>query len=351
MSTRAAVAAVLALLLLSGCLPSEQKAGPTVQHQTAAATGSATAQARGTAPAVATAGPAVSRVPTSSSIGGRIAFYSTQEPKGVRIEDAEGRGTTDRLTPIWSADPAWSPDGQRIAFTSGNNSEGYNIFVVDADGTDMRQLTEHGGVWDHPVWSPDGTRIAFHAQCYDVSFADHRIGIVGADGSGLITVKPYWDGGKGECCPLCTPAWSPDGERIAFGGYCRDHDEPGGEYPAEHNGIFLMSLDGSNVTQLIQISGGGSDMDLAWSPDGKRIAFSAVMTEMGGQQIYVMEADGTDLEQLTTDGGYYPCWSPDGRYIAFTSGHVASPQLYVISTDGSGVRRHIGAGSDPDWSR
>lgn len=317
MNRRILITAILALWLLTACSPSDQKANPTTQYQT-------------------------------SVVNGRIAFYSRAH-EGICIMNADGTSVTDRLTSIWSADPAWSPDGQQIAFTSGNNSEGYNIFVINADGTNMRQLTQHGGVWDHPVWSPDGTRVAFHAQSYDLgTIPSHRIGIVGVDGSDLTLVKPYW--GEGKCYPLDTPAWSPDGKQIAFGGYCRDRDAHGGEFGEEHMGIFTMSPDGSSVTQLIRFSGGLSNMDLDWSPDGKRIAFSAVIAEMGGQQIYVMDADGTGLVQLTTNGGRYPSWSPDGKQIVYESGDVSSPALYVISTDGSGTRRSVGAGSDPDWS-
>ncbi len=260
--------------------------------------------------------------------------------------NADGTGVTQRLTQIWSADPAWSPDGRRIAFTSGDNSVGYNIFVIDADGANMSQLTQHGGVWELPAWSPDGTQIAFHAQGYDLgTIPTHRIGIVGADGSGLTLVEPDW--AERRCYPLFTPAWSPDGKRIAFGGYCRDRDESGDEFGAEHPGIFTTSLDGSGVTQLVEISGGLSNMDLDWSPDGRRIAFSAYIPEMGGQQIYLVNADGTGLAQLTAHGGYDPSWSPDGSQIVYG----ADGTLYVISADGSASARSIGAGSDPDWSR
>lgn len=349
MNRRILITATLALLLLTACSPSDQKANPTAQYQTAVAIiATTTAQTRGIPPSIAIQTPGLSRTATSGSVeGGRIAFYSRAR-EGICIMNADGTGVTDRLTPIWSADPAWSPDGQQIAFTSGNNNEGYNVFVINVNGTNMRQLTQHGGVWELPVWSPDGTRIAFHAKSYDLgTIPSHRIGIVGVDGSDLTLVEPDW--GEGECFPLDTPAWSPDGEQIAFGGYCRDRDEHGGRFGEEHMGIFIMSLDGSSVTQLIRLSA-VSNMDLDWSPDGKRIAFSAYIAEMGGQQIYVVNADGTDLAQLTTNGGYYPSWSPDGKQIVYQTGHLSSPALYVINTDSRDTGHWVGAGSNPDWS-
>lgn len=197
-------------------------------------------------------------------------------------------------------DPAWSPDGTRIAFASTRDGEPA-IYLANADGSAARRLTS--GSW--PAWSPDGRRIAFHREG-DFAWGDGQILIIETDGSNETTLS------RGEF-----PAWSPDGARIAF---------------ADGEGIAVMNADGSGISRLL----GGDFLPVtpsipngigkpAWSPDGRWIAFEHVGdSDMTPAQIYVMNSDGSLPRRLTpTRGIQYaesdPAWSPAGSRIAFWS--------------------------------
>ena len=131
-----------------------------------------------------------------------------------------------------------------------------------------------------------------------------------------------------------TPAWSPDGQKIAFAsGGC----SPPQPTPAPCFDTYVMNADGSGLRMLAHNTGYGPP---AWSPDGKKIAF--VSHRDGNQEIYVMNADGSGQRRLThnTAGDYGPAWSPDGQKIAFVSqrdGHT-NHEIYLMNADGSAQR-------------
>ena len=208
------------------------------------------------------------------------------------------------------ADPAWSPDGKRIAFASERDGN-REIYVMNADGTNPVRLTNVAAYDSGPAWSPDGERIAF------VSARDGnaQIYVMDADGGNpaRLTRNDAND---------TNPAWSPDGSRIAF-----QSDREGASR------IWLMDTDGSHVNPLTSSFEG--DREPAWSPDGGRIAFARDIVPRG-REIFIVNADGSGLRQVTHVGvAYDPAWSPDGRKIA-----VAVPSFYydtnivVISADG-----------------
>ena len=242
--------------------------------------------------------------PAWSPDGTRIVFTSQSE-QGIFVMELKG-GAPRRLTRFGGSDPAWSPDGERILFTRHFESS-HQIFTIGADGVDQRQLTYDGGA--DPVWSPDGDHIAFtlHGDLY----------VMNADGSDQARLTS--EGGD-------DPAWSPDGARIAFTRYT------GGSHQA-----FTVGVDGTGERQLTRT--GGSDP--AWSPDGSVIAYTA------GGNIYVSNPDGTGGRQLTGRGGREPRWSPDGSRIVF----VSDRNLHVIHADGTN-RRQIteDGGWNPAWS-
>jgi TolB protein len=233
-----------------------------------------------------------------------------------------------RLTnhPAMDLDPAWSPDGDRIAFTSkrdGNNE----IYLMNADGSDVIRLTDHPARDSLPAWSPDGARIAFASE----RDGNLEIYVMNADGSGLTRLTNHaardWD-----------PAWSPEGARIAFSSV-RDRpvEIPGG-------GIYVMDADGSAVTNLS--NNPASDSSPAWSPDGARIAFISHRgtsyrgnTEYQGHaEIYVMNADGSDLTRLTDNPDHKgaPAWSPDGARIAFSFDREGYPEYEIFAINARG---------------
>ena len=224
--------------------------------------------------------------------------------------------------------PAWSPDGARIALGSLNDG-GPEIYVFDADGSNVEQLTNNGGGNYFPAWSPDGARIAFTST----RDGSAEIYVMDADGS---DVERLTDGGGVNV----EPAWSPDGARIAFASDRGVNGE-----------IYVMNADGSDVERLTNNSGGNGLP--AWSPDGAKIAF--VSGRDGNTEIYVMNADGSDMERLTNNSAAdgWPTWSPDGARIAFGSDRDGNwGEIYVMNADGSDVERltdSYGA-QEPAWS-
>ena len=228
----------------------------------------------------------------------------------------------------WDRAPTWSPDGTRIAFMSTRDGN-WEIYVMDADGSDMERLTNNTASEYYPAWSP-GSRIAF-TSTRDGNF---DIYAMDADGSDVerLTNNPAED---------WFPAWSPDSARIAFLS-TRD-----GNWE-----IYAMDADGSDVERLTNNT--GRDWAPAWSPDGTRIAFPS--SRDGNREIYVMDADGSDVERLTnhTASDDQPAWSPDGTRIAFQSSREGrNYDIYVMDADGSDVERltnHTALDLAPAWS-
>lgn len=153
------------------------------------------------------------------------------------------------------------------------------------------------------------------------------------------------------------PAWSPDGQRIAFVGQHTTSD--GGTE------IYVINVDGSGLTRLTNSL--GDDWRPAWSPDGQKIAFFSFRdaygtTDPGNSEIYVMNSDGSSQTRITYNptidtnrpgADEDPTWSPDGRQIAFRSYRDGGIDIYVMNADGSGVTRLTfeGANYVPNWSR
>ena len=244
-----------------------------------------------------------------------------------------------------SSSPAWSPDGTQIVFAAqiGTLTEDQRlseIYVMDADGTDRRQLTTNTDVDASPSWSPDGKRIVF-TRIVDHGTDEVRSGIFVMDAAGggevqvAQTARPTFD---------LSPAWSPDGSMIAF---TRASPSAGSENPSA--AVYLVHLDGRTPTKL---TSDGAEPD--WSPDGKRIAFTSFRDHFGrtcfhecgtSGEIYVVGADGSQERRLTesrtSDGS--PAWSSDGRLIAFASDR-SNPneheiETYVMDANGDDVRR------------
>ena len=247
---------------------------------------------------------------------GRIAFRSNRDGNWeIYVMNADGSNVT-RLAnhPEGNESPAWSPDGRRIAFNSYRDGN-LDIYVMNADGSNVTRLTNHPEGNGSPAWSPDGRRIAF------TSYRDGNLDIyvMNADGSNVTRLTNHPEGNG-------SPAWSPDGRRIAFTSYRDGNWE-----------IYVMNADGSNVTRLTNHP--EQDTSPAWSPDGRRIAFRS--NRDGNVEIYVMNADGSNVTRLTNhpewDGS--PAWSPDGRRIAFESNRDGNSEIYVMDADGSNVTR------------
>jgi Tol biopolymer transport system component len=201
----------------------------------------------------------------------------------VKKADGSGGRTLVNLDDTFEPAPAWSPGGSTIAYFDDVAGSGGQIFLVNADGTGLRQFTSAGNIG--VAWSPDGSKIAFSTyggSGYDLFVKD----VNGSSLAQLTTTAGATDR---------YPSWSPDGTRIAFVSN-RDGNEE----------IYVMNADGSRQTRLT--TNPGVDFAPTWAPDGSRIAFHS--DRDGSLQIYVMNADGSGLTRLTTDpaGAAYPSW-------------------------------------------
>jgi Tol biopolymer transport system component len=254
--------------------------------------------------------------PHWSPDGRHIAFHSARPPGHSNLEiyvmNADGIDQT-RLTSTATQNmfPAWSPDGRRIAFSRGvpaalpNNLGSRQLWVMNADGSEARQLTSAGDNY-RPRWSPDGKDLVFasnrdatpsQATAIDLSFGIYDVYVIDADGTGPVRRLTFF--------PTTLDAeaeWSPDGRHIAFRSR-REVDANGDHYCA----IFVMNADGSDPRNLTPIPPGATfatwcNAFPTWSRKGRHIFFHALRTtpDFGLQlELYRIDANGTGEERLT----------------------------------------------------
>jgi TolB protein len=268
----------------------------------------------------------------------------------------------------------------QIAFVS-NRSGNKEIWVMDYDGENQRQLTQLHTIALTPRWSPDASRIAFtcYAQPGSSSVLTAQICIESMTTNRLIS----WPRFRGT---NASPAWSPDGSQIMFMSSMYGNPElfttdASGARPkrltysngantspswnpktgqqvafvSDRGGIpqlYMMNADGSNQVK-VELADKGYVIDPAWSPNGQLLAFSWRRPN-GNYDLYVMEIVSHELVELTRDEARNerPSWAPDGRHLVFESTRTGTRQIWTMLADGTEARQLTkqGQNESPNWS-
>jgi TolB protein len=270
--------------------------------------------------------------PVPASLRGKVLFtsnrtaYGHNNPTNIWVMDADGsnaRQISDSPTGVSA--PDLSPDGTRIVYLDGTS-----VMTMNADGTNPTQVNKYPATYRQPKWSPDGTRILYAVGTVGVDKAE--LYTMRPDGSDVVKVFSQPGGAAGG-------SWSPDGTRLAV---------VVGDNPyttASEAALWSVTLTDGKATKVADGSYG-----TAWSPDGKRIAFSrsvqasSSVCPMGGtpcSEIFTIAADGSDLRQVSTGDPKYqvaPVWSPDGTRLLYTLVSGTSADIYSMRLDGTDVR-------------
>ena len=242
--------------------------------------------------------------------------------------------------------PAWSPNGKQILFSSDRDGI-FDLYLMDADGTNVRKVFANSKYRWEAAWSPDGKRIAYaqgdpgkaklQAGLRFVPPADLTLCVATLNGD---SVEKLTDG--------FMPSWSPDGREIAFGVGGRE---------STPLGIFDLQRRSRKILLLKEMPW---IYDPSWSPQGDKIAFAkpdgAAFNEHGflvsrNGTIYTVDSDGKGLHQITDEQrSYNPTWSPDGNELIYNA-WVGLSQLFKIDLNGGDPKQltHDGINSTPDW--
>lgn len=262
---------------------------------------------------------------------GAIIFSSGGDIVAVNVgERAERRLTSDAAH---DDGPAWSPSGSQVAFAS-NRFGNADLYVMAADGSSVTRVTSNSADDVGPVWSPDGSRIAFRRQAGE----NFSVWIVNVDGTGEALVYAEREGYVG------VQDWSQDGSELLLS---IDHTA-GGQLDT-----YTIKSDGSGLRQLTREQ--GDDSGARWSPDGDKIVF---WSDRAGGGVYTMNADGSGVTRILRDTLDLDiarlAWSPDGRFIAWTGKFEGGrgTAIYVMNANGTGsapITRDVGEATELDW--
>lgn len=234
----------------------------------------------------------------------------------------------------------WSPDGQKIAFTSMRNGHDWDIYVMNADGSGIPlRLTYDPNVDNYPVWSPDGSKIAFVSE----RNGNADIYVVNAFGGVPTPLTNH-------LAEDLQPDWSVDG-KIVFTSSRNDTSGRNCAVELCDHDLYIMTEDGSNQTRLTTLVG-TSEKTPDWSPDGQWIAFTVVNLNNGNSDIYRIRSNGQSLQNLTLEThntqDRKPDWSPDGKYLAYVSASLeGNGDIFILEVSNPNIKIPITFLNDP----
>ena len=271
--------------------------------------------------------------------------------------------------PAGDADPSFSPDGTRIAFTSWRDGNA-EIYVMQADGSNVRRMTNHPAFDNFPVFSPDGTQLAFQSNREEEQVEIYLLNVDGERAPVRLTRSETRSG-------LVPGCWSRDGTRMLVYTNQTGHDQiaviPVDPYPvrpliADANadlGIPRVAANGRQLLYEARLADRSVELRLtdlqtqrtrrlyrtepgysvdrllapAWAPDDSLIAFSPKVD--GNSDVFTMRPDGTDLRNLTRNPllESTPAFTADGRAIVFSRDEFGRAQLYLMDRNGGNERR------------
>ena len=352
-SRRVAFATLLSLFVV-GCAPALPATAPATALPTGAPA-AATSGASTEAPSFASEAPS-GRVEHSgldvvqtgepidiSSLSGRIVFDDFENVFSMNVDGSDLVEVANDPTGS-EFDGAWSPDGEWIVYR--DSTRGINvddeIYVARADGSGRRNISKHPANDWGPDWSPDGTTIAFNSD----REGEIRGFLMSPDGSNVRRIEiDQW---------LEYPSFSPDGTRIVFEG------PPNNSYE-----IFVADLASGHVDQLTRAPGNDSwavwspdGQTIAFTSQRDDCSIAPREQECWRDEspddehndIWTMAPDGSNLRRVTPESGQFVAWSPDSRYLL-----ISGRALYVVRPDGTGrvelrtpsIPRALGG--IPDW--